>query len=868
MIDTLPIEDLRTRHESARLQLETMQLESYLAEAQRMADLPVPVMEACELIDPREFMHDTPGWGTSYGQQPVPMTRPDDRQDGKNRPVFETEQDLAFIRGSARILTTMFPAGINILKNLRNYTISGGFTYKVQPANDAEPPKGLVGAVQNVIDALFGDSGCLLENEIHDRRRTDGECFVQLEPEGWQTRILIREPDHVRDPQGFSNDLETHLHIDTEFVSCWAMGVHTRKDRPGDTLGYHVAPDPAAYADWDYVPAARMEHFKANAPYGVKRGYSEFYPVIAWLQDAEKVLRNTGRGTAVQAAIAFIRQHATGATAAQISGLRATNAYETRTQNLPQGGSRTRYIQNFAPGTILDINQGQEYLAGPMGSERAPAFINVIQALLRYLGSVWQMAEGMISGDYSNNNLASALVAESPFVKGRESDQRELKPGFSSLCWKAIRIAFDSGYFARFDMPWEQIEALVDVIVTPPEVATRNKEEQARTSAIEVGLGIKSKRTAATEAGLDFDAELENIQKDGDKPEPPLGAAQGQPANISQVTNVPAQPAPQSDGAALRAMEAVAERLGKVEALLECGGEGGKPGPCPTGKSQVNAHSRSDAGTERGSTGVYQGKKYRFVSKQAKLNIDQVTDLLGERGYKIGKPHVDLSAGATFYTVQKKGHKPLKVTAKKLAQFLSTEADVIESVEDAEPFEGDVSLLEIDLHTTPRAAAVSAALESARTTDEARAILRELHENTDAAGRLMETLRPAEFLEELHDTVVYAAGTNAINTAAIVKTIEESMQPLTGVAEAITSASKELASALADQKPPVVNAPVTVEFPKDAIRVEVEAAAAQVTIPKDAIKVQIEQPKAEPKGRIVRTVERDGEGRIKTIIEE
>ena len=1014
MIDTIPIDSLRERHESARLQLETMQLESQLSEAMRLAELPKLALQEGwgDMLDPREYLYDdSPGWQAfGGGRAAYSMTRPDDREDGKMRPVFETETDLAIIRATGRLLSSSTPVGINILENLNTYTISSGFTSKAQAAEGQKPPEQLVAFVQRVIAKFEDDNdGVALQGEIHDRSREDGEAILQLKPNGWRTRAVFTEPDWLRDPQTFGRDLEDWLGID--FASSWSFGVHTPKGDCSDVRGYHFAYNGSG-SDYDYVTANRVEHFKRNVPMGVKRGVSDYYAVMSWMGHAEKVLRNTAAGTAVQAAIAFIRQHAAGTTSGQISGLRATQAYDTRTQSLPTGGSRTRYQQKFEPGSILDINAGLEYKPGPMGSERAPAFINVIQALLRYSGSRWCMPEYMISADSSNANYSSTLVAESPFVKAREKDQRKYQPGFASMLWKAVRIAWEAGYFDQFHLSYEQIEQLVDIVVTPPAVATRNKTEQAQTAAIEVGLGTLSKRTAATEAGRDFDAELENIKKDGDKPEAPQEVPSG------------AQPAIESE-------------------LLECGGKGGTPGPCPTGRSEVKAHNRADAGTEKGSSGVYKGKKYRYISKKAKLNIDQATDLLGERGYKIGKPHVDVAAGATFYTVQKKGHNPLKVTAKKIAQFLSTEADVIESINDDEPFDGDVDLLEIELQTdgaalrameaigerlgnveallecggkggkpgpcpelgqrfqksfrttkgvdgefeakvterkgdvvryvmevkvggqvvgqasldifkdkygkkfahlhpnvnsgfrrkgiatemyksaaqisriygaplsateglsdaaygvwekleqkgkssgwtiesvdwladvqpfgdvilespTPRAAAVSAALESVRTPDEARAILRELH--TDEAGQLIETLQPVEFLEELHDTVIHAAGANAINTAAIVKTIEEQMAPLTGVADAIAAASdkvaashEKVAEAIANQKPPVVNAPVTVE----AAQVNVNVPAAKppvVNVPK------AEAPK-QPK-RVKHTLIKDANGNTTGSIEE
>lgn len=581
------LDELRQRNESARLQLETLQIESELTAAQAIAELPKLALREGwgDLVDPREFLYDTPGFGGYQmgGGSAVPMTTLSDREDGRNRPFFETEQELAIIRGTGRVLTTLFPAGICIVENLRNYTVAGGFEAKAQAADSADPPAGLVQALQRVIDTFANENNWgKRQGEAHDRSRAEGEVFLLLEPKEWRTRLRILEPDQVRDPQSFGRDLETWLGIDGEFPSSWSFGVHTRQNDCALPLGYHVTWNSTG-TDFDYVPASRMEHIKRNVPDNVKRGVSDFYPVTGWLNRAEKLLRNTADGSSVQAAIAFIRQHATGTTGSQASGLRSANAYDTRTQNLPGGGSRTRYIQRYEPGTILDINAGLEYKAGPMGSERAPNFINVVQAGLRYIGTRWCMPEYMISGDASNANYSSTLVAESPFVKAREADQREFKTPYASVLWKVVRIAWEGGYFDRFNVSYQQIEQLIDLTLTPPTVATRDPLARAQTAEIEISSGTLSKRTAATEAGRDYDAELENMAKEP-KAEPPAGMPNmpipGMPALESLIERLIDKD--KKDKPCDTVQESLKSLLSRIEALLECGGKGGKPGPCPS----------------------------------------------------------------------------------------------------------------------------------------------------------------------------------------------------------------------------------------------------------------------------------------------
>ena len=107
-----------------------------------------------------------------------------------------------------------------------------------------------------------------------------------------------------------------------------------------------------------------------------------------------------------------------------------------------------------------------------------------------------------------NARLVSSLVAESPFVKAREADQQFYRRHFGSLLWKVIRLAWEAGRFARLGVSWETLEALVDLKIDAPAVASRDALRLAQTHEAQVNLGILSRRTAAAQAGLDYDAEV------------------------------------------------------------------------------------------------------------------------------------------------------------------------------------------------------------------------------------------------------------------------------------------------------------------------------------------------------------------------
>ena len=153
-----------------------------------------------------------------------------------------------------------------------------------------------------------------------------------------------------------------------------------------------------------------------------------------------------------------------------------------------------------------------QYKPGPLGSSHGPNFIAIGQAVLRTIGSRWCMPEYMISGDASNANYSSTLVAESPFVKACEAEQRFYKSRFSRIAWKAVRIAAEAGRFAPFHVDFAALRELVAIQIEAPAIAVRDQLGEAQTSEIEHRNGVLSLRTWAALAGRDYETEKKNIE--------------------------------------------------------------------------------------------------------------------------------------------------------------------------------------------------------------------------------------------------------------------------------------------------------------------------------------------------------------------
>jgi hypothetical protein len=217
-------------------------------------------------------------------------------------------------------------------------------------------------------------------------------------------------------------------------------------------------------------------------------------------------LRNTRQGAAVQAAIAFIREHAPGVTHAQIESLQQTLATRTYVE-ATSTGTRTRKVQRYAPGTILDISRGLSYKPGPLGAAHGPNFLAIEQAVLRMAGVRWCLPEHMISGDASNNNYASILEAGAPFVKNAEAEQQFYAKRWRRMLWKIIEHGARAGVIGA-DV--ETIRSLVEICIEPPEVAVRDRVQETQRRKLLFDAGILSPQTWAAKEGFDWDRETAN----------------------------------------------------------------------------------------------------------------------------------------------------------------------------------------------------------------------------------------------------------------------------------------------------------------------------------------------------------------------
>lgn len=474
----------------------------------------------------------------------------DARADGRDGNRVWTEHDLRHKRALSRWLFDQ-PIGKSALSKLVNYTIGTGFAYRCDPKRNRGPAaQSLAGMIQDVIDE-FLETNCWIldrDREKFERKVVDGEAAILLAngPGGFEDmpRVRFVEPEQIGEPQ---NKQQLEDELECSYPSSWSFGVHTPAGDTENVLGFYVRWS-SSEADADYVPASVLLHSKRNVNAATKRGLPDAFSPRTHLQNAESLLQNLATAAAVQTQIAYVREHSAGTSSTSIQSFADNKAQNFRRERSASGGSRDIPVQQKRRGTVVDVREGLAYKPGPMSDGPAAlAYADLMNVCIRIAGGVWDMPEYMLTGDASNANYSSTLVAESPFVKGRVVDQQREAERDRKMLWAVIdRCRNRLGEFS--DLPIAELQKLVNIVVEPPQVAARNEAEQTNQRKTLHEGGVLSLRTWSSQEGLDFEQEQANIQKE---PKPAPAAPFGTGGQPSPQFGQPPRPARESVGDAL-----------------------------------------------------------------------------------------------------------------------------------------------------------------------------------------------------------------------------------------------------------------------------------------------------------------------------
>lgn len=455
--------------------------------------------------DSRDLFAEQSPYGFTDGGNTAFLARRDNRLTGESLPTYITWFQLKTIRDRSRLICKNNEYALAAVASHINYVVGTGLTYTAMPRKKTVD-KGLIQQVQELVD-LFREANQLPELEAETIRRlhVDGEAFIRSFPQqGGLITLRFIEPELVRGP------------ADSTARPDHSFGIESDPEDAMDVKGYWVIERPFDSLTPVLVPAEDIIHLKLNTDSNAKRGLPTTYAVEGNFRFCEDLLTSLITLAKARAKFAVIRKVKDSPPDA-LAALSASSTDATLTD--PNSGQTTN-LSRMGFGSILTSSDNIDY-EFPAANLDAGGIIETLQANLRAIASRYGISETMMSADASNNNYASALVAEGPAHRtfkrmqamlGGAFGERRLNPN-RSLIWRQLRAAVERGILPASIMTDVSIKA------EGPSLVSRDTDREANTNKAYLDMGIKSKQTISAELGLDYDTESKNLKADPAQPQ-------------------------------------------------------------------------------------------------------------------------------------------------------------------------------------------------------------------------------------------------------------------------------------------------------------------------------------------------------------
>lgn len=434
------------------------------------------------------------------------------RKDGDNWPYLRNMEDLIRMRQASREACEGNGYGAGMLDRAIDFVIGDGMQHEVTLIG---PKKGAVATgvadadgdgrpdadpaverVEAVIEEFrrLNDWGCGEEDREEEgfrRSQRDGEVAGRFFAGGGDTNGIPYfrwiEPEQVDSPPS-ANPNER-----------WGI-----RHKPGDVEtkeAYYVYDLDGTGGEW--VDAKEVVWHKLGTDRTVLRGVPQFWLVARALYQSDALNSALAEVSAIQAKIAYVREHATGVMPGQITDFVGGTLDGTGVKRTAYGDKYRRTgIQE--EGTTVDMSAGMKFTAGP-ASTGVPAFVQALQSRLRQVCARFGYPE-FFTGDASNNNYASSLTAGGPAERAFKRKQHRYASFQAAVYRRACEYAVRAGRLSAADL------AAVEIKVKPGGVAIANKLEEAQVQQIRIQNKVLSVQSAMVENGADPKVEMANIK--------------------------------------------------------------------------------------------------------------------------------------------------------------------------------------------------------------------------------------------------------------------------------------------------------------------------------------------------------------------
>ena len=456
--------------------------------------------------DPSEYgAFQFPNAGMGGWVNPAQLAVRDNYLSGEQLPIYLSWWQLKSIRDRARFVFATNEFAHGLVQCFQSFVVgSAGFKWRVASIDLKNPvPEDLLKRCQASLD-IFREYNNMVdvENEIVYRLHVDGEVFLRKFPQA-NGMLVIRfiEPELVR---GYATDIGSPKD---------SFGIIVEEDDINSVLGYQVILKPTVTREPTFIPAEEIIHIKIGTNANAKRGLTTFYPVFQNLTNCEDILASTVTMAKARAKIAMIRK-VNNVAPDSMASLVDSQIDATLGGSNNMGATENIGLERFGYGSIITAPANIDY-EFPGANVDAAGLIQVLQANLRSLATRFGISETLMSGDASNNNYSSALIAEAPArrtferwqgIVGRSLAECRFEPN-KSLAWSQIHLAAEHGIIPK--------EILKNIKITSEAYSLQSREHQkeAEMNNIYHSMGVKSIQTIRAELGLDNDTEASNFIK-------------------------------------------------------------------------------------------------------------------------------------------------------------------------------------------------------------------------------------------------------------------------------------------------------------------------------------------------------------------
>lgn len=351
-----------------------------------------------------------------------------------------------------------------IIKNLTNFTIGSEFTVQIgSPADDAK---------QQVWDEWAEETNFhLLMHEAVERTFRDGEVFLRRLHDPSPEYRFIRA-GLIKDPEGKDS-----------------YGIRTDPKDVSKVLAYHVMlENGSAEIEGSPLAAEEIWHMKINADSEHKRGVTCLKSLTRFLPQLPELMEARLRMHRVRTAVAEVRRVLGGP--AQVAAVQAAQRKETGDT------TDTTRVKMRKTGTIEYLTEGVdiEYKSPNIQAGDAKDDLRWF-ALALVAGS--ELAEYMVTGDASNANYSSTMVAESPAVRAFQYYQ-----------------SFFGRHIKR-EVRWIlKLDKKVPITIGFPPIIVRNWPAEADAYSKLAMAGLVSAETVHERLGFDPKIEAERLGLD------------------------------------------------------------------------------------------------------------------------------------------------------------------------------------------------------------------------------------------------------------------------------------------------------------------------------------------------------------------